>query len=103
MYNIQLGSDGYWTGAAVPDTVRVYDNGINVEAIPSEDDMTRRRAYKLVDGVLVLDTVRLAEIEEEIAAAAAAQTEAERIAALEADNAELRAAIEVLIGTEVTE
>lgn len=98
MYNIQINTNGYWTGGAAAEGYGTYEGGVDIESIPDEPDIRRRQAYRLTDGVLVLDTVRLAEIDAEIAAEIPMQTDAERIAALEADNAELREALEALIG-----
>ncbi len=93
---ITIDTDGYWTGDYAE--IGGIEGGVDIESIPDEPDIRRRQAYRLTDGALALDTVRLAEIDAEIAAEVPTPTDAERIAALEADNAELREALEALIG-----
>lgn len=102
MYNICIDTDGYWIGGALTSEYAAYENGVYVDSIPDEPDMRKRKAYKLVDGVLTLDAEKLAEIEANIAVETPTPTPEERIAALEAANAELREALELILtgGTE---
>ena len=92
MYNIQIDSSRYWTGGALEQGCGTYGNDVFVNSIPAELDIRRRQAYKLVDGTLILDSERLAEIETEIASRTDPPTMDERTSALEA------AVLEIALG-----
>ncbi len=60
MYNVLIDENGYWNGMAC--RVGRFENGVDVQSIPTESDPNRQKAYKYKANQWVFDEIKYREL-----------------------------------------